>query len=165
MRARRTTVLIGLVAILALGAAACSDDDDSSSTTTTASNQGFAVQTPEGQASLSLSGDLPPNWPSDFPVPSGAEPAGSGSLGGTTSTGLVGVYSTSASAEDTYNFYRDNSELQIDSSTSIGGGSTYVGTVQFSGQWNGSVTVLPSGDQTLIVILLSQAGAGTTVGS
>ena len=80
MRTRIATALC--IAVLLLGAAACSSDSSSSSkNTTTTSNKGFEVSTPEGQVSISLSGSLPPNWPDGFPVPSGAEPAGSGSLG------------------------------------------------------------------------------------
>jgi hypothetical protein len=166
MRTRRRLAALGLVAAVIAGSVACSDDSDSSSeATTTTSNRGFEVDTPEGQVSLSLSGQLPPNWPDDFPIPSGAEPAGSGSLGGTNTAGLVGVYSTDASAEETYAFYRDSTELQIDSSTSVGGGTTYLGTVQFSGEFNGSVVVLPYGDQTLMVVLLSQDRPGTTIGN
>jgi hypothetical protein len=165
MRTRRWLVALALVPVAVVGVVACSDSDSSSDNTTTTSNRGFEVNTPEGQVSLSLSGQLPPNWPDDFPVPSGAEPAGSGSLGGSSTAGLVGVYSTDASAEDTYSFYRDSTELQIDSSTSVGGGSAYLGTVQFSGEFNGSVVVLPYGDQSLIVVLLRQDRPGTTVGN
>jgi hypothetical protein len=150
------------LAVLIGGAAACSSDSSSSKNTTTTSNRGFEVQTPEGQVSLSLSGDLPPNWPSDFPLPSGAEPAGSGSLGSSSTTGLVGVYSTSSSPEDAYNFYKSNPDLQVTSSSSIGAGSTYLGTVAFTGAFTGSVVTLPHNGETLIVVYLSQSTPGTT---
>jgi hypothetical protein len=166
MRTRISTVLC--LAVLIGGASACSSDSSSSKNTTTTSNKGFEVSTPEGQVSLSLSGSLPPNWPSDFPVPSGAGPAGSGSLGNSSQTGLVGVYSTSQSPEDAYNFYKTNSALDVTSSTSVGS----IGTVQFSGAFSGSVVTLPYNSETLIVVLLSQtstdttaAGSGTTVAS
>jgi hypothetical protein len=159
MRAR-AALFVCVLAVLGL-AGACSDSESGSETTTT-TTQGFEVQTPEGQVSLSLSGQLPPNWPSDFPVPSNSEPAGSGSLGGSTSTGFVGVYSTAGNPEDAYNFYKDNSDLQVTSSSSLGSGSTYLGTVQFTGEWSGLVTVLPYNSETLIVIVLNTQ-TGTTV--
>jgi hypothetical protein len=154
-------LLLAGLALLA-GVTACSDSDDSSDSTTTTANRGFEVQTPEGQVSLSLSGSLPPNWPDDFPVPSGAEPAGSGSLGGSSETGFVGVYSVSESPSDVYSFYRDGAGLQVDSSTSVGSGNAYLGTVQFSGEFSGSVVVVPYDDGSLAVVLLQQSSPGTT---
>ena len=52
----------------------CSSSGSSTASKTTARN--FQVSTPNGQVSLSLDGQLPANWPSQFPVPSGAEVAG-----------------------------------------------------------------------------------------
>jgi hypothetical protein len=162
MRTRMATTLC--IAVLLMGAAACSsDDDDSAKNTTTTANRGFEVQTPDGQVSLSLSGQLPPNWPDDFPVPDGAEPAGSGSLGGSSSTSLVGVYSSSGSPQDTYNFYKDNTELTVTSSSSVGSGSAYLGTVQFTGDFGGWVVTLPYDNGSLIVAYLSQSVTDATV--
>ena len=159
---RRIMLAVACFALLG-GVLACSDSDDSSDSTTSTASRGFEVQTPEGQVSISLSGNLPPNWPDDFPVPSGAEPAGSGSLGDSSQTGFVGVYSSSQTPEDVYNFYRDEADLQVDSASSLGSGSAYLGTVGFSGEWSGYVVVLPSNDETLMVVLLSQGAVGTTL--
>jgi hypothetical protein len=153
------SLLIVCLAASAIALAGCGDDESSSNTTTTTANRGFEVNTPEGQVSLSLSGNLPPNWPDDFPIPSGAEPAGSGSLGGGTSTGFIGVYSTSESTEDTYNYYVNDAGLSVTSNTLIAS----VGNVGFSGDPSGNVTILPYNDETLIVVLLSQSSSGTTV--
>ena len=71
--------------------AACGSSSKSSSSTTTTVPRNFNVETPNGQVSLSLDGQLPPNWPSSFPVPSGATPAGSGSLVKAGSGALIGV--------------------------------------------------------------------------
>jgi len=162
---KRIHIATGLCCVaLLIGAVACSSSGTSSNATTTTANQGFEVSTPDGQVSISFSGDLPPNWPSDFPVPSGAEPSGSGSLGNSSQTGFVGVYSASGSPEDTYNFYKSNSALEVTSASSIGSGNTYIGTVQFTGQFNGWVVVLPYNGQTLIVVYLSQSTTGTTTG-
>lgn len=162
---RTRIVMVACCVALLIGAAACSSDDDSSSkNTTTTANRGFEVQTPDGQVSLSLSGQLPPNWPDDFPVPEGAEPAGSGSLGGSTSTSLVGVYSSSESPQDSYTFYRSGAGLSVTDSSSVGSGSAYLGTVQFSGDFGGWVVTLPYNDGgSLIVVYLSQSATDGTV--
>jgi hypothetical protein len=165
MRARRWILCLGALSLVGL-VTACSDDEDSSANTTTTANQGFSVDTPEGQLSLSLSGSLPPNWPDDFPVPEGAEPAGSGSLGGSSSTGFVGVYSSSGSPQDTFTFYTTDAGLDVTDSSSAGVGGAYVGNVSFGGSPSGSVTVVPyTGGGSLIIILLSEPGSGTTVAS
>lgn len=156
----RAAFLVCLLAVLGTGVA-CSDDDSSSKNTTTTTTQGFEVNTPDGQASLSLSGQLPPNWPTDFPVPEGAEPAGSGSLGGTSSTNFIGVYSTSESPQDAYDFYKNNSELTQTGSSSIGS----IGTVSFTGTWSGFVVTTPYNNETLIVISLSTSTDTTVAGS
>jgi hypothetical protein len=161
MRTRIATTLC--IAVLLVVAAACSSDDDSAKNTTTTANRGFEVQTPDGQVSLSLSGQLPPNWPDDFPVPDGAEPAGSGSLGGSASTNLVGVYSSSDSPQDTYNFYKDNTDLTVTSSSSVGSGSAFLGTVQFTGDFGGWVVTFPYDNGSLIVAYLSQSATDATV--
>lgn len=120
----------------------------------------FAVDTPDGQVSLSLNGSLPPNWPSSFPVPKGAEPAGSGSVGGSSSTTMVAVYSTSESAQDAFNFYKNNKDLTVSDASSGGVGKAFVGKLKVGGQYEGSVTVVGR-DQNLIVIVLKSAGAGS----
>src|SRR4051794_24277607 len=160
MRARIATALC--IAIVLVGAAACSSDSSSSNDTTTTANRGFEVTTPEGQVSISLSGSLPPNWPNRFPVPSGAEPAGSGSLGNSSATGFIGVFSTSESPQDAYNFYQSNSELDVASSSALGSGNAYVGYVTFTGEFSGWLATVPYNNETLIVVYLNQSTPGTT---
>jgi hypothetical protein len=159
---KRFVALIACIAACVGVAASCSDSGSSSNNTTTTASRGFEVDTPDGQVSLSLSGQLPPNWPSDFPVPPNSEPAGSGSLGGSTSTGFVGVYTTSESPQDAYSYYLDSAGLTVTSHSSLGSGNAYVGTVQFNGEWSGTATVLPYNGETLIVIILSTE-TGTTI--
>jgi hypothetical protein len=72
------------------------------------SSQSITVQTPEGTASLSLDGKLPPNWPADFPLPPGTTPAGSGSIGNTQEAHLIGVFEMSTTGTDTFNFYKNS---------------------------------------------------------
>ena len=144
-----------------LAAASCSSSSTSSQSTTTVSKS-FQVTTPEGQVSVSLDGKLPPNWPSSFPVPSGAKVAGSGSLGGSSSTAMVGVYTTSQSAPSTYSYYTTNAGLTTSGGKTVGAGSTYVGSANITAPYTGSVTVLQHDSTTYSVIVLTSSGTSTT---
>jgi hypothetical protein len=140
-----------------------SDDDDSASTTTTTSGKSLNVQTPDGQVSLSLTGDLPPNWPTSFPTPDDAVPAGSGSLVNSTAGTLIGVYTSDESASDVFDFYTANASLEVASSSSAGIGSAYVGTVKLGGTYEGSSVVVASAkDTTYIVITLKPVTGGSS---
>jgi len=175
----RTRPLRTLAAVLALvlSAAACSSSSKSSTgssaTTTTQSStttpKNFQLTTDSGQVSLSLSGQLPPGWPSGFPVPTGATPAGSGSLVGSSQGALVAVYSTSASGSDTFDFYRNNSSLTVKNPRSLGIGSAFVGNMGLGGSYSGSVTITAlGGSGTYVVVVLTNSGASsstTTTGS
>ena len=115
MRNRKIVTTVLLTAVSMTGAACSSGGSNKTATTTTeAKSKTFQVTSAEGQVSVSLDGELPPNWPDGFPVPSGAEAAGSGSLGNTTKTVMVGVYSTSTRPENTYDFYKSNSDLTVE---------------------------------------------------
>lgn len=162
------TIPVGAMAIaLVLGAIGCSSDSDSTAATTTTAapaDRSFQVNTDDGQVSLSLDGKLPPGWPSSFPLPSGAEPAGSGSIGSSSEGTMVAVFSSTGTPEDTYNYYVSDAGLTVDSKKSVGVGGAYLGTITFSGAESGSVTVLPKDGETLIVAILRTSGAsGTTV--
>jgi hypothetical protein len=163
MRIRTVSALAVLVFVLL---AACGDSSSSSSSTTTtttkASAKNVAVETPDGQVSLSLDGQLPPNWPADFPVPSGATPAGSGSLAKGGSGVTIGVYTTTQAPTDAFNFYKTNSSLTITKSGSVGTGDKYVGTVEFTGTFTGNVTVVAAGSGTNIVVTLKTESSTTT---
>ena len=161
---------LALIAVTALAAgcgssskSSSSDSGSKSSGTTVATNKGFSIDTPEGQASISLNGNLPPNWPSSFPVPENASPAGSGSLGNSNSATLVGVYTVDGSAEDAYNFYKTNTAYTVGDSSSAGAGSAFVGKVSFSGAYKGSATVAGRNNTTYIVVVLDTGGtSGST---
>jgi hypothetical protein len=160
---------VGAAAIAAIGLTlGCSSNTTSSpptttttTTTTAPSNKTIAIDTPDGQASVSLDGKLPPNWPSSFPVPPGATPAGSGSIGDSTNTVMVGVYGISGSAEDAFNFYKNNSSLTVSNPSSAGVGPLFAGRLTLGGQYAGSVTVGGFSGQTLLVIVLKSPGAGS----
>ena len=153
-------VLIGAVAV------GCSDDSSSkSSSSTTTSKDGrksFQVSTPDGQASLSLDGQLPPGWPSGFPVAPDTKKAGSGSLGNTDKTVLIGVYSATSKPEDVFNFYKSSSAYTVNNSSSAGAGSAFIGTIEFSGAYTGNANVLSNGGTTYVIVSLEAGGAGTT---
>ena len=134
----KSRLAVGLLLGCLVAAAGCSSSSSSTASpaTTTASPatttatptpartaQNFQVSTPSGQVSLSLDGKLPPSWPSEFPVPSGAKVAGSGSLGGSSSATLVAAYTTSESAPDAFTFYKDNSKLTAWGQKSVGAGA------------------------------------------
>lgn len=129
------------------------------STSQPSPSRGFQVATPDGQVSVSLDGKLPPNWPGAFPVPSGATPAGSGSLGGAATTGLVGVYSTSMPAADAFSYYTSSSSLKTTDAKSIGGGAAFIGSLKVTAPYDGSVTVVGRSDTTYIVVVLKLPGA------
>ncbi len=162
----------GLLLGCLMAAAGCSSSSSSTASpattaaspaTTTASPtpkvtaRNFQVSTPSGQVSLSLDGQLPPNWPSQFPVPAGAKAAGSGSLGGSSSATLVAVYATSQSGSDAFAFYRDNSKLTTSDQRSAGSGAHYVGRAKITAPYTGSVTVVSHSGTTYIVIVLTNA--------
>ena len=168
---RTVSALIALVLVGGLALTACGSSTSTSTTTTAApatteaNNKNFSVSTADGQVSISLNGQLPPNWPKAFPLPNGATTAGSGSLGGTDSTAMVGVFSATGTPEDTFAFYKDNTSLTVSDSKVIGAGSAYVGTLQLSGSYTGRVTVLSKDGTTYILVALQAAGTGTTTGT
>ena len=162
----RTRLVLVIAMSCSLMLAACSSSSKSSgngnNTTTTAKS--LNVETPNGQVSLSLDGQLPPNWPSSFPVPSGATPAGSGSLVNGGSGVMIGVYTTSQAASDVFSFYKTNSSLTVTSAKSAGVGSAYLGTIKLGGKYAGSSVVVEAtgGNNTNIVITLKSTSGSTT---
>lgn len=169
---RTRTLAVTTFAILSLGLlAGCGSSSKSSSdsvTTTTAgeSNKGFDISTPEGQVSLSLNGNLPPDWPSGFPLPSDATAAGSGSLANSDRDVMVGVYTVSGTPADTFDFYKTNSELTVGDTKNFGVGGTFVGSVEFSGAYSGSANIAGRNSTTYLAIVLTGSGStSTTAGS
>jgi hypothetical protein len=164
-------VLIPALLVLVVALAACSSSSKSSSGNggNSSNNNGnsgknFDVQTPEGTVSLSLNGQLPPGWPSSFPVPNDSTPAGSGSLANNNSGVMIAVYTTKTSPTDAYNFYKSTSGLTFSSSGSVGSGDKFVGTLVLSGSYGGNIVILARNGTTNIVITLT-GGSGTTTTS
>src|SRR4051812_13957568 len=159
----RVVVIAGLVAAIGAGCSSSAKSSAPTTTTVPVETKGFQVETPGGQVSLSLDGLLPPNWPANFPVAPHATPAGSGSRGDTAQTSLVGVYSTTDAPDQTYRFYASTPAYHVDSSSSIGAGSVFVGKVSFSGALTGNATVVSRNGTTYVIVMLQTPGASTTV--
>jgi len=161
----KSRLVVGLLLGCLVAAVGCSSSSSSTaSPATTSANpsptstaKNFQVSTPNGQVSLSLDGQLPPNWPSQFPVPPGAKVAGSGSLGGSSSATLVAAYTTSESASDAFTFYNDNSKLTTSGQISVGAGAHYVGRAKITAPYKGSVTVVSHSGTTYIVIVVTSS--------
>jgi hypothetical protein len=124
--------LLGVLITPPFVLAACSSSTTPSSTTTTSAKSSFEVSTSEGQVSISLDGKLPPNWPTDAPVPRSATPAGSGSLVGQSKGLIVGVYTSPDSPEKVCQYYTTQSSITTTSQAAVGHGSHYVGRVKIS---------------------------------
>ena len=161
----KSRLAVGLLLGCLVAAAGCSSSSSSpaspattkASPTATSTAKNFQVSTPNGQVSLSLDGQLPPNWPSQFPVPSEAKVAGSGSLGGSSPATLVAAYTTSESAPDAFAFYKDNSKLTTSDQKTAGAGARYVGRAKITAPYTGSVTVVSHSGTTYIVIVLTSS--------
>jgi hypothetical protein len=163
--ATAVVALLSVSAALVLGACGSSSKSGSETSTTT-SNKALSVDTPEGQVSVALNGALPPGWPSDFPVPDGSTPKGSGSLANDTHDAKIGVFTSTESPRDAFDFYSTNSSVTVKSHSSVGVGSTFVGQLELGGKYAGSsVVVVPGGDGSYIVISLLPAGSSSTTTS
>ena len=155
-RMKSSTVLGAVVMTTLVTFAGCSSSSSKtgSSATTASPSRSFTVETPNGGVSVSLDGRLPSAWPSSFPIPSGATPAGSGSVAGSTKSNMIAVFETTGSGPDTFNFYKTSSALSVSEANSVGAGNSFVGHLTVSGSYSGSVTVTEHSSQTVIVIYL-----------
>jgi hypothetical protein len=164
----RTTVAAAVVVSGLLLPVACSSSSKSAtSTTTTAkkdSSKSFEITTPDGQVSISLDGKLPPGWPAGFPVPSGATPSGSGSLGGSSKTVMVGVFTSTNTPDSDYNFYKSSSDVTVESASSLGSGDKFVGSLKLSGTYAGRVTTIGYSGTNYIIVILDSSGTSDTTG-
>jgi hypothetical protein len=151
-----------LLSIMFVAGCSSSSKSSNNNTTTTAANKGFDISTPAGQVSLSLNGNLPPGWPTGFPVPTDATPAGSGSLVNSSKDVMVGAYTTTGTPSSAYNFYKTNSSLTVTEAKNVGVGGAFVGTVQFKGTYSGSVTVAGRNSKTYLVVVLKGSSTATT---
>ena len=152
---RRYQILAAAVAVAAsVAIGGCSSSHNSGSLTTTTTAKSFSVDTPEGTVSVSLDGQLPPHWPSDFPIPPDTTPAGSGSVGSDTTAHMIAVFSSSGTGQEAFDFYKNSTALTITNPKSVGTGSSFAGRLQFSGTHTGSVSVTELQGQTLIIVYL-----------
>lgn len=117
-------------------------------------NSNFEVTTQEGQVSLSLNGKLPPNWPSNTPVPPGAHPAGSASLVGDAHGIKAGVYRSGQSPQQVYDYYTSQSSITTTSKSAVGSGSNFVGRVSITAPITANISIVPYEHGSLIVIVI-----------
>jgi hypothetical protein len=153
---------LGIVSFAACGSSSKSGSEPS----TTTSNRSLSVDTPEGQATLALNGALPPGWPTGVPVPGGSTPKGSGSLSTDTHDLMIGVYTSSTSPRDAFDFYTSNANLTVKTKRSVGIGSAFLGQLELGGAHTGTnVVIIPGGDGSYIVISIKPAGSASTTTS
>jgi hypothetical protein len=164
---RRHIVITAVVFVCV--AAACGSSTKSSGSSNGESGataeKSFFISTPDGQVSVSRSGQLSPNWPSAFPLPPGSTVAGSGSLGNSSSTRMVAVYSSTQTPEQIFDFYNSSSGLTISSPSSLGAGSFFAGELSFSGAYKGTMGVVGKGDTSYFAIVIESSGTGSTTTS
>lgn len=179
---RKLSSVVVLVTVVSVALVGCSSSDSSDSTTTTSKassskdtsskdgdskgsgSKSFSVETPDGQASISLDGQLPPNWPKAFPAPARSEVAGSGSVAGESSGVMVGVYTSKQSASDVFEAYKTNGDLEVSGAKSVSPGSAFLGTMKIGGTYDGSVSVT-SVDGTTYVVVILRGGGGSSSAS
>lgn len=149
----------------------CNDSDDETTTTTTEAPatteaQSLTFPTGEGTVRVTLDGELPANWPADFPLPDGATPLGSGEMVAEDATRMIGVFSAAGTAQETYEFYRDNPDLSVTGSSVFGSaGPDDASTLTLNGQFTGRVSVIPRAGTTYIIANLQTASPEATTGT
>ncbi len=166
----RRSIIVAAVVAVAVVITGCSKSD--SSTTTTEKTKGsdsvssgdksFAVDTPDGQVSLSLNGKLPPNWPSSFPAPKDSKVAGSGSVAGSESGYKVAVYSTRQSGQDVFDSYKSQTSLYPTDVKSVQPGGLFLGSMKISGSQDGTITVTERDGNTYVIVVLSGGGGSAS---
>jgi hypothetical protein len=70
---------------------------------------------------------------------------------------MIGVFDYPGTGQDAFNFYKNNSTLTVNNAKSVGTGSAFVGRMELTGSYSGSVTVTGYNGQTYIVVYLNTA--------
>jgi hypothetical protein len=68
---------------------------------------------------------------------------------------MIGVFQTSGTGQDAFNFYKNSTSLTVSNPKSTGIGNSFVGRLEFSDGHDGSVTVTDHNGQTYIVVYLN----------
>lgn len=155
---RMMCILCCLALAGGVGLASCSDSDSDDETTTTTAEapatteaQAFSTVTGEGMVRVTADGQLPADWPEGFPIPDGATPVGSGEIAGQDAATMIGVFTATGSAQETYAFYRDNPDLTVTGSSVFGSAPDDAGTVTLNGEFPGRVSVITRTGTTYII--------------
>jgi hypothetical protein len=157
--------VLAIAALLLIMGCSSSPSKSSTSSSTTSPGRSLTVNTPEGSVSLSLDGKLPPGWPSGFPIPPGATPAGSGSIGGSTEAHMIAVFDYPGTGQNAFDFYKNDNTLTVNNAKSVGTGSSFVGQMELTGNYSGSVTVTAIKGQTYVVVYLNTAKGTPAAGA
>jgi hypothetical protein len=75
---------------------------------------------------------------------------------------MIGVYEATGTGQDTFDFYKNSSDLTVKNARSAGTGSAFVGRLELTGNYTGSVTVTEHNSHTYIVVYLNSAGGSTS---
>ena len=70
---------------------------------------------------------------------------------------MIGVFDYPGGGQDAFNFYKNNSTLTVNNAKSVGTGGSFVGRMELTGSYSGSVTVTEHNGQTYIVAYLNTA--------
>jgi hypothetical protein len=68
---------------------------------------------------------------------------------------MIGVFKTSSTGQEAFNFYKTSSSLTVSNPKSVGVGNSFVGRLEFSGDHKGSVTVTDTSSPTHIIVYLN----------
>lgn len=114
----------------------------------------------EGEdGAFELTGEEPPGWPDDFPVPPGAEVVRGSVLGAESLTQLSTTYRSPRAPDRTVAFYREalaDAAPIIDDASSAG-----IATISFEGAWHGFLTVQPADTPTSATVVVQLYVEGT----
>jgi hypothetical protein len=70
---------------------------------------------------------------------------------------MIAVFDYPGTGQDAFDFYKTNNTLTVNNAKSAGTGSTFVGRMELTGRYSGSVTVTEYNGQTYIVVYLNTA--------
>jgi hypothetical protein len=70
---------------------------------------------------------------------------------------MIAVFDYPGAGPDAFDFYKNNGSLTVNNAKSVGTGPAFVGRMELTGSYSGSVTVTEHNGQTYIVVYLNTA--------